>query len=349
MLETQFQTAQRQLREFLDGFSPAQDHVFVTDVDADGVCAGVVFEAVLSRLGRKNTLVLPDRARNVWTGENREKIAQHAPDALFVLDLGCRDEKVLPKIRTFFLDHHRPEGVPDGDVLVSGYAWEPIPNTSWMAFEIARGWVEIGDLDWVAAIGTLSDLGDGAPWPLLDEARKKYTAKWLKEATALVNAPRRASNFAPEIAVAALRKFSNPKELCNSDAEEVVALKAARREVSAALQEGKKAAPIFAGDVALIRVDSPCQIHPLIAQVWRSRLPKYHVICANLGYVEGRVNFSARSQGEKNVLQRLKSVELDGDEGYFGHGHDHASGGSLPVERWNQLLEKLGFNSSVFA
>lgn len=32
-----------------------------------------------------------------------------------------------------------------------------------------------------------------------------------------------------------------------------------------------------------------------------------------------------------------------------GHGHDQASGGSLPMERGNELLAKLGFSSKVFA
>ncbi|MBW3636811.1 MAG: DHH family phosphoesterase, partial [Armatimonadetes bacterium] len=121
------------------------------------------------------------------------------------------------------------------------------------------------------------------------------------------------------------------------------ALREARKEVAAALEEGKKAAPKFAGQVVLIGVDSPCQIHPLIAQIWRTRLPKYLVICANSGYLPNRVNFSARSGAGINALEFLRSMEIAPSEGDFGHGHDQASGGSLPPERWNQLLSKMGF------
>ena len=57
-----------------------------------------------------------------------------------------------------------------------------------------------------------------------------------------------------------------------------------------------------------------------------------------------RVNFSARSAANVSVLNFLREIE-----GYHGHGHDQASGGSLPIERWNELLGKLGFDSKVFA
>ena len=346
MLESEFNAARQTFDEAIQKMPREGTIGLVHDVDADGVTAGVVWQRVLQRLDFQVARLATNRERNVWTDSNRAKIAAVKPDFLWVLDLGCRDEKVLSGVPTAFLDHHRPEGVLSEDVLISGYGWEPVPNTSWMCYEIARGKVQVEDMDWIAVIGTLSDLGEKAGWPLIATAKKKYTAKWLKEATALINAPRRASNFDPEAAARALAQFDNPKDLCNSDAPDVQTLKNAREEVKAAMNEAKKAAPKFAGQVALITIDSPCQIHPLIAQIWRGRLPKYHVICANVGYMENRVNFSARSAKGLSVLDFLKSFEISPGEGSFGHGHDQASGGILPPERWRELLGKMGFNPS---
>ncbi|MEJ7617836.1 MAG: DHH family phosphoesterase [Pyrinomonadaceae bacterium] len=115
------------------------------------------------------------------------------------------------------------------------------------------------------------------------------------------------------------------------------------------MNEAKKAAPVFSGSVALIRINTPCQIHPLIAQIWRTRLPKFIVIAANEGYLPGRVNFSARSAAGVSVLDFLKSIELSEGAGNYGHGHDQASGGSLPAARWNEFLSKLNFPASVYA
>ena len=159
-----------------------------------------------------------------------------------------------------------------------------------------------------------------------------------------MNAPRRASDFRPEIALQALREHTNPKDLCESTSDPAQEIRDARAEVKAATEEGKKAAPKFAGEVALIEVNSPCQIHPLIAQIWRGRLPKFHVVVANTGYMVGRVNFSARSATGRSVLDYLKSLDAGEGEGHFGHGHDQASGGSLPLERWQQLKRAMGFS-----
>jgi len=171
----------------------------------------------------------------------------------------------------------------------------------------------------------------------------------LKEATTLINAVRRSSHYAPDVAARVLLTHNSPRAIVSGDDADIQVLRAAREEVKIAMDEGKKAAPVFAGKVALIRVHSACQIHPLIAQIWRSRLPKYIVIAANTGYMPGRVNFSARSGSDLNVLEFLRGITIPEGEGHFGLGHNQASGGSLPVPRWNALLEQLGFPPEVFA
>jgi len=99
--------------------------------------------------------------------------------------------------------------------------------------------------------------------------------------------------------------------------------------------------------VALVRVKSPCQVHPLVAQIWRTRLPKYVVLVGNEGYVSGYVAFSTRSASDASLLDLLSKVEVDVAEGYFGYGHDQAIGGLLPVPSWNQVLQYLGFPDEV--
>jgi single-stranded DNA-specific DHH superfamily exonuclease len=313
------------------------------------VTAGVVLQLALSRAGFENVkLVAPNRERNAWTSANRERVIAAAPNSLFVLDLGSQSEPVIAGVPTCFIDHHRPEGVPPGDTLISAYTWEPIPNTSLLVWELCSSLTDVSDLDWIAAIGTVSDLGEKAPFEMLAVAKSRYTAKYLKEASALINSARRASQYNPEVAVRALLTHDSPRSLVNSDTEEVEQLRIARKEVQAAMEQAKKAAPVFSGNVALVRINSPCQIHPLIAQSWRTRLPKYIVMVANEGYIPGRVNFSVRTASGINVLDFLQSVELSPGEGSYGHGHDSASGGSLPVERWNELLTCLGFETKAF-
>jgi single-stranded-DNA-specific exonuclease len=345
-----FEMAEKAFAGFLEKIPRKGRAVCLHDSDADGVTAGVVWLRLMERLGFKNLVrFAPDRERNAWSPSNRARVAEARPDFFFLLDLGSQPVRVVPDVSTCYIDHHRPEGIPEGDTLISAYSWDPIPNTSLLIWNLGGTLADISDLDWIAAIGTVSDLGERAPFPMLEIVKKKYTAKYLKEATTLVNAARRSSQYDPETAAIALMNHDSPRALVESSRAEVARLHAMREEVKLALEEAKKAAPTFAGNVALVRLHSACQVHPLIAQIWRSRLPKYMVIVANTGYLPGRVNFSARAAPGINVLEFLRGIELPEGEGHFGHGHDQASGGSLPVERWNALLKEIGFPDSVWA
>jgi single-stranded DNA-specific DHH superfamily exonuclease len=312
------------------------------DSDADGVTAGVVLQRALERLELTNVVRrMPTRERDAWSPANRAVIAEARPEALFVLDLGSRGETLIDGVPCCVIDHHRPDGVPPGAMLITAYTWDPIPNTSLLVYDLCAPLAEIEDLDWIAAIGVLSDVGERAPFPLLAAVKSRYAMSDLKEATALVNAARRASEYQPEVAARALLAHASPREFVRSVSADVEALRAARAEVQVAMAEAKKAAPKFSGNVALVRVRSRCQVHPVIAQIWRTRLPKYIVIVANDGYLPGRVNFSARSASGVNLIDFLRARGLD------ARGHDQATGGSLAAAEWAALLARLGFEAGT--
>ena len=338
--------ARAQFAAFVAG-TPHDARVLIFhDSDADGVTSGVVLFRTLERLGFTNVvLAAPTRERDAWSDSNRAIIASHTPHTLFVLDLGSRDERLYDGARTMLIDHHRPDGLPPGATLVSAYQWDPIPNTSLIVFDLCSPLAGIEDLDWIAAIGAISDVGERAPFPLLAAVKKRYSMSDLKEATTLVNAARRASKYQPEAAVRALLDHPSARDFVTSSSSDVAALREAREEVKRELAEAKKSAPKFAGNVALIRVRSAVQVHPVIAQIWRTRLPKYIVIVANEGYIPGRVNFSMRTASNVNLLDFLRGIDLGEGEGSYARGHDQATGGSLPLDRWNKLLAALGFTA----
>lgn len=350
--QNELQTARDLFAAFVRAIPKSARITGMHDSDADGVSAGVLWQIGMRRLEYSHLQrIAPDRRRNAWLPENKAHALTTRPDYFFLLDLGSQPMRVVEGAPQCAIDHHKPEGAPPGDVLISAYDWNPIPNTSWLVWQLLRPLRDVEDLDWIAAIGTLSDLGEKAPFDLISDAKKKYTAKYLKEATALLNAVHRASAYNPNAAAHALLNAQNPKELVLSNAPEVLELKAAREEVKAALNEAKKVAPVFSQTqpAALIRISSACRVHPLIAQIWRTRLPNYIVIAANDQYLPGRVNFSARAGAQFNVLQFLRGFEIANGEGDFGHGHDQASGGSLPFARWNALLQAMGFGKETFA
>ncbi len=348
-------------RQWLGRVPPGGRVVAFCHFDADGLGAGAVFGRGLGRLGLADVVVVPSgRDESAFSDSARERLAALEPDALLVTDLGVNEAGTLETlgVPVLYVDHHRPSGAPAGAFVVSGYDWDPIPCSAWLAHSLLAGETDVADLDWVAAVGVISDLGEKAPWPPLAQTKKDVTAKWLKETVALVNAARRAPTFDAQTALDALMAFDGPKALATAETPATDRLHAARQLVKRETAEARRAAPAFAGrrpDVppdlapddlrfALVTIDSAAQVHPLIAQQWRGRLKGYPVICANTGYLDGVVAFSTRTSRRGLSLPKLfQSIDTPGWNGRWGHGHDQASGGHLPPDVFNHVLDALGF------
>ncbi len=109
-------------------------------------------------------------------------------------DLGSRAQSILPGIPMLLIDHHRPAGIPPGAELITGYDEEPTPTSGLLAYWCGQGVVAIDDLDWIAAISLLSDIGDHAPFAVLAGAKQRWKITPLRDATTLLNAPRRSAS-----------------------------------------------------------------------------------------------------------------------------------------------------------
>ena len=345
-------------RAFLDRVPRDARVVVFCHFDADGLAAGAVAGRALPRLGFASVQVVPSgRGESAFGDGARARLAAMAPDALVVTDLGVKADGVLPGVPTLYVDHHLPNGVPNDPAatVASGYGWDPVPNSAWLMWELLAplahdAGAPLDDLLWVAAVGTISDLGERAPWERLAPARKQYTAKWLKEAVSLVNAARRAAAFDVETPLGLLMAADGPRAVSEDDAAGADRLRAYRAEVNAALAEARKRAPLFAGGDspwALVPAPSACQIHPLIAQQWRGRLPGHAVMGVNPAYLPGVVAFSSRTaRADLNLPRLLRgAIDLGPLNADFGNGHDQASGGHLPPEPFDHLLAALGFDA----
>ena len=338
---------QARFRVFVQQRSTDDRIAILCHSDADGLAAGAILARALSAHGFHVQTEVTGKGGSAWSDASRAQLARHKPTALIVADLGSRDEAILEGVPTLLIDHHQPAGVPPDADLATGYGVEPTPTSGLMAYWCAEALGPADHLLWIAAISILSDLGDRATFKELDQARAQWKTTPLRDATTLINAPRRSATGDARPALDLLLKADGPRDVVRGDAPEVGRLKAAKQEVNAAFAEAKRASPRFSGDVALIAIDTPCQIHPLIAQIWRTRLPKYIVIAANRGYLPGRVNFSARVSRERNILDFLREHAPSGAGASYGHGHDQASGGSLTFAAWNEFVTALGFDDEM--
>lgn len=322
------------------GFARERPIVVLGHFDADGLGATAVLVRALGRQGWQVRPVIVGKGETPWDDAVRDRLTAIAPGGLIVTDLGTRPEPVLPGCPTVVIDHHRPTGEPKDAVVISGNGLVPEPTSALLAW-----WATGGDDDllWLAALGLIGDMADDAGFAELASAQARWGKTALKDATALVNAPRRTAAADAGPALRLLLDGVGPKVITKGDGEDARALVRAKAEVREAVEAARRVAPRVKGDVALIAFHSGCQIHPLIAQQWRGRLKDKIVLAANTGYRPGWVHFAARSATGQDLIAFLARHRPSGADGRFGNGHAQATGGALRLADWNAFVADIGF------
>ena len=334
-------------REALNRFRADAPVLILGHNDADGLSASALLARALSRHGTNCQVRILGRGENPWAHALRTELSGVPVGGLIVTDLGVRKGVVLEGVETVVIDHHVPTGVPGSATVISGIKMEPVPTSSLLAYWCASVIAEVDDLLWIAAVGIIGDMAEKSGFPEMEAARKQYGITALREATALLNAPRRSATGDARPALDLLMKAKGPKEILSGEHPETALLQAAREEVKRELEAAKRVPPKVKGNVALIGFNSPCQIHPLVAQAWRGRLRNNIVLAVNTGYRPGWIHFAARTALDLDLIAFLRDNAPPGADENYGSGHRQATGGALRPEAWNLFVEKLGFGPDV--
>ena len=341
-------TAARELfRAAFSRFDPSKPPLILGHFDADGLSASALLARGLERTGRPARVRIVGRGENPWSDALREELAGTDIGGLIVTDLGVREGALKPGTPTVVIDHHVPTGAPGDAVVISGHGLDPEPTSALLAYWCASAVAEVEDLVWIAGLGLIGDMAEGAGFPEMAEAQA-FGKTALRDAVSLLNAPRRAAAADAGPSLALLLKADGPKAVISGVHPETAQLRADKAEVAAALDAAKRVGPQVRSEVALIRFHSPCQIHPLVAQQWRGRLKDKVVLAANTGYRPGWVHFAARTGDPgRDLIAFLAERRPPGADEHYGSGHRQATGGALRIPDWNAFVTGLGFPDQI--
>lgn len=323
---------------------PSGPVAIASDRDVDGLAAAVLARRALERLGAREAAIVPAaKGEHVHHPAMQARLRAGRPALLVVVDMGSRGAPILPGVPTVVVDHHQPRGLPPEAITVSAFGHEPVAPTSLLVHELFAPLAPVGDLAWLAVLGTVADLGVAAPFPGVRAWLREHGARDVREAVVLLNAARRAAGDEVAVALGVLERAGDPGDIARGASAEVERLRACRRAVDAETRRCARTRPVFARRLALLRFSSPMQVHPLVAVRWMRRLRRHVVIAANEGYLPGRVNFAMRTTADVNLVELLRSLPLGEVDGEYGFGHPAASGGSLAPRDFARLLARLGF------
>ncbi|QIW98143.1 hypothetical protein AMS68_003661 [Peltaster fructicola] len=350
-----------------------QTTVIAPDKDADGLSAGSILRHTLILLGLKPELIkahLLSKGSTIHSDSERTQLQAHNPAYVFVIDHGSRSGPPLIDSEHvgLVIDHHHatPNDFPAKSEHVSACNSPPVATSALLTYEICRPLhADVpATTDWLAVVGTHGDLGNTIKWeppfPDMRETFKKYTKKLLNDVVSLVNAPRRTATYDVASAWEALSETSEPASVLKNRR-----LLAARAEVNDEVERCTHTAPKFSSDgkIAVFRIRSEAQVHPVIATRWSGHLQSKAleiVLVANEGYLPGKVNFSCRiprcaraRDPPVDIIQSLRHyaslpdpadpesskqplLERMGDD--FARGHVQASGGIVKAEEFEELM-----------
>ncbi|CAH0031105.1 unnamed protein product [Clonostachys rhizophaga] len=356
-------------RSFIIDAFAAKPTLIVPDKDADGLASGAILQRTLKLIGLEESFIsvhVLDKGCSVHDDTSRAAMASFEPAFIFVLDQGSRRSPPLidQPHRGIIIDHHHAEedDHPENSLLVTACHYPPVATTSLLTYLLCRDLhddVE-AQCDWLCAMGTHGDLGNTFKWeppfPDMSTTLKKHTKKAINDAVSLINAPRRTSSYNVPVAWKALSVATSPRDLLsNKD------LLAARAEVNAEVERCTHAAPKFSADgrVAVFRISSGAQVHPVIATRWAGHLSSKNlevVLVANEGYIPDKVNFSCRipqcarsREPPVNIIEILRDVASRSEDPTlrerlgesFARGHKEASGGIVPKAEFEELMNIL--------
>jgi hypothetical protein len=364
--------------------SAGKKTLIVPDKDADGLSAGAILRHTLMLLGLSKDLIqvhILSKGTTVHSEEERAKMGVHDPAFVFVIDHGSRSGPpvVANPATCLVIDHHyaTEKDFPKDSEHVTACESPPVATSALLTYEICEPLhSEVRErCAWLCIVGTQGDLGNSLKWeppfPDMCEPMKRYTKKVLNDVISLVNAPRRTATCDVRSAWSALCETSEPASVLKN-----MRLRAAREEINAEVERCTHAAPKFSpdGKVAVFRIRSEAQVHPVIATRWAGHLNSKAlemVMVANEGYLPGKVNFSCRiprcarsrdspisiierlryyasltepeandsSNLETGKEERLPLLDRVGDD--FARGHVQASGGIVGVEEFEELMRLM--------
>ncbi|KAJ6439383.1 putative dhh family protein [Purpureocillium lavendulum] len=346
-----------------------QKTVIVPDKDADGLTSGAILRKTLLLLGLEAGLIeghILQKGNTVHDDAERQAIAAKDPAYIFILDQGSR--KSPPVIdaphKALVIDHHwaLDDDFPQGAEHVTACNSPPVATSSLLTYHICSALHDDVEFtcDWLCVMGTHGDLGNTLKWepPFPDMKRtfKTHTKKALNDAVSLINAPRRTASYNVPMAWEALLAAASPADLLTNRA-----LLSARAEVNAEVERCTHTAPKFSADarIAVFRISSPAQVHPVIATRWAGHLQSAKlevVLVANEGYLPGMVNFSCRiprsaraREPPVDIIATLRGLADGAADATlrarlgesFARGHKEASGGIVPKQEFEELMAVL--------
>ncbi|MFH1453345.1 MAG: hypothetical protein ABIH00_05130 [Armatimonadota bacterium] len=338
-------------KEFIEKIKDSPRVVILAHASCDGLCAGVILQKALKKTGISSEIIYPGKGEDIAyysdtiSGTSlKDKIKSLNPGALFVLDLGFNENLAKDNIPVLFIDHHYADAARDNKKNISSYFDKNIRPTSLLVYDLCSSISDVKDLGYLAAAGTISDLGRDNPFSIISHIIDENSLKSMQEIGILVNSARRSSSYDIAAALKLLTEAGSADDIIRGKLPEAYLLQQYREEVNNECKRIRHTAPVFKWRVALIPFESRSDIGGLIASMWAHKLQSYVVIAVNFGYIEGMAEFTVKTNTKINAIKFIDSVKPKDIRDKIVSGHAASCAGIVDMNLWRKIARNMGYD-----
>ncbi len=339
---------QEQLKKIREEAENCKRPMFFFHDDADGVCSFLQFYKFI---GKGKGIVIKSTP-NVDERFLRQ-VEEYSPDKIFILDLAMVKQEFLDAVnaKVIWIDHHEPQK-RDNVLYFNPRLYHPNENTcvSHISYKILKQHL------WIAMTGTVGD------WQLPKDLAKEFSEKYpdllpknikspdkalfgtrLGELIKIINISLKGKTNDAMNCIKIMTRIDSPYELLNADSPQTrfihKKIHPAYEEYSHLISDVVKHVK-NRKDKRLIVYTYQSKLNSYTGELSNEllfRYPKSVIIIAR--EKSGEMKMSLRS-GKNIMIRPILEKALACVNGYGG-GHEHACGGSVKVEDWENFLSMI--------
>lgn len=331
--------------------------------DSDGVCASVLLEKILKKLGKKSvTSIACDPSTPAVTFELMQKIIKINPNYLLFVDMAVdQDPNQLIILKqkigcsTIVIDHHPPSN--DLNMIDIAHINPRFADSScyfpasYVVYKIGEKIFDVSDLSWISMIGVIGDKGIDNCKDLVKASTRANgnfgeTQKTLEQtkfghASEMIMAARAMESVGGDGIETSRSILNNSlgigKFVASRTLDEWYQI--TQQGIDEAVENFEKKSELHSGGkIAIYKINTPYKIESIVASKISEKYPRTSImVCRDAG---NKIACSLRNQKTAD-LSKIVKMSLVGLRQSVGGGHPQAAGVLVDKKEWDAFKSNV--------
>jgi single-stranded DNA-specific DHH superfamily exonuclease len=327
-----------------------EDHIaIIHHMDTDGICSTVIMSRALERLEYKVERLMGS-SYYMFSYSHLKALRDEGINKLIFLDIAVDQFPNIKQELELFdavlvVDHHKTYkniNAPQITLVKAEYLNPKITGSDYcathMVFDLMSEVVDISDLDWIVAVGMITDITDAKQGKFLGRMYKKYktTRQQLLAVGVVIDAGKQANPPQVDRAREMVLMAESYKDILTSPFSKIA--KGIKNEIDFWVNKFEEKAE-NKKDIWLYEIDPGASVIASVSTVLALKYPEYSIIVVH--HYKDRVSISARNHLRKRAMNTLLEKAVKGFKGANAGGHVPAAGAGIREKDYAEFKKRI--------